>query len=92
MAIHKIQRDAFISEITSAALQDRDVYLMSADMGAIALDAFREKLPDQFVFSGISEQNTIDVAAGLAASGKKVYTYAMASFMTATLAALLTFD
>ncbi|MBW2416498.1 MAG: 1-deoxy-D-xylulose-5-phosphate synthase [Deltaproteobacteria bacterium] len=83
MSVHAIQRDAFINEITEAALQDRDVYFISADMGAVALDAYREKLPDQFVFSGISEQNTIDVAAGLAASGKRVYTYAMASFITA---------
>jgi transketolase len=76
-------RDAFIEEITAAAAQDRTIYFISADMGAMALDRFRELLPDQFIYAGISEQNMMDVAAGLAASGKTVYTYAMASFITA---------
>ena len=55
---------------------------MSADFGAPALDKFRENLPDQFIHSGISEQHMIDMAAGLALDGNKVYVYAMAPFIT----------
>jgi transketolase len=47
------------------------------------LDVFREHLPDQFIHAGISEQNMVDLASGLALSGKKVFLYAMAPFITA---------
>jgi len=76
------QRDIFISEVFAAAKKDRNIFFISADFGAPALDVFREELPEQFIHSGISEQNMIDMAAGLALSGKKVYVYAMAPFVT----------
>ena len=64
------------------ALKNKDMYFISADFGAPALDRFRNDLPEQFIHAGISEQNMIDVAAGLALSGKKVYVYAMGPFIT----------
>lgn len=79
----KLMRDAFIDVIYEAAQRDRDILFLSADFGAAALDAFREKLPAQFIHAGIAEQNMVDVGAGLALSGKKVFLYAMAPFLTA---------
>lgn len=76
------QRDVFISEIFAAAKKDNDIIFVSADFGAPALDKFRKDLPKQFIHSGISEQHMVDMAAGLALSGKKVYIYAMAPFVT----------
>ena len=58
------------------------LFFISADFGAPSLDKFRENLPKQFIHSGISEQHMIDMSAGLALSGKKVYVYAMAPFIT----------
>lgn len=78
----QFQRDAFINKIFDLADQDPSVFFISADFGAPALDQFREKLPNQFIHAGISEQNAIDVAAGLALAGNKVYVYAMAPFIT----------
>ena len=74
------QRDTFIRIIHEAAKSDRDIVFISADFGAPALDAFREQLPRQFIHAGISEQNMINVATGLALEGKKVYCYAMSPF------------
>jgi transketolase len=51
-------------------------------MGAPALDVIRKELPGQFVNVGIAEQNAITLAAGLALSGKKVFAYAIAPFIT----------
>ena len=76
------QRDVFIEEIFEAAKNDRDIFFVSADFGAPSLDKFREELPGQFVHSGISEQHMMDMAAGFALAGKKVYVYAMAPFIT----------
>ena len=72
------QRDTFIAELFEIAKNDKDVYLISVDMGAPALDRWRSDLPDQFMSAGISEQHAINFAAGLAAEGKKPYVYFMA--------------
>ncbi|MEE2960702.1 MAG: transketolase C-terminal domain-containing protein [Myxococcota bacterium] len=81
-AVRKLQRDVFIDVIYEAACKDKDVIFVSCDLGAAALDRFREELPDQFLHTGISEQNMIDTVCGLAMAGKKVFCYAMACFLT----------
>jgi len=78
----KAQRDVFIEEITRRALKDTGIYFISADFGAPALDEFRARLPRQFIHSGISEQHMIDMASGLALSGKTVFVYAMSPFVS----------
>jgi len=82
-AKNKLVRDDLIEEVFRQVQRNRSILFMSADLGAQALDDFRAKLPAQFIYPGICEQNMIDVAAGLAKSGKTVFTYAMASFITA---------
>ena len=76
------QRDAFWNRIYERARKDRNIIVISADMGAPALDRFRRDLPGQFVNVGIAEQNGVLVAAGLALTGKKSFLYAIAPFVT----------
>lgn len=83
MAAERLMRDVVVDAVYEAACRDRNVFFLSADLGAAALDRFRAELPAQFVHTGISEQHMIDLAAGLALSGKTVFCYAMASFLTA---------
>ena len=78
----RLMRDAVIDEIYAAAQKDKDILFVSADLGAAALDEFREKLPNQFIHAGIAEQNMVDLASGLALLAK-VFLYAMAPFITA---------
>lgn len=78
-----LQRDLFIDVLYNAAQDDRDIMFISADLGAQALDRFRVDRASQFIHAGISEQQMMDMAAGLAMAGKKVFTYAMACFATA---------
>lgn len=80
--MNSFQRDVFIDNIYEYAKKNKDIFFISADFGAPALDKFRENLPDQFIHSGISEQHMIDLASGLALDGNKVYVYAMAPFIT----------
>lgn len=82
MSSPKFQRDSLINTIFDEAKKNEDIFFLSADFGAPALDRFREELPSQFIHTGISEQNTIDLAAGLALDGRKVFAYAMAPFIT----------
>lgn len=76
------QRDAFFNKLYDLAKIDRNIIVVSADMGAPALDKFRRDLAGQFIGIGISEQQMIAMAAGLALGGKKVFAYAIAPFIT----------
>jgi transketolase len=76
------QRDAFWSRVYEMARDNRDVIVISADMGAPALDAIRRDLSAQFLNLGIAEQNAVVVGSGLALEGKTVFVYAIAPFVT----------
>lgn len=76
------QRDAFWNKVYELAKNDKDIVVITADMGAPALDKFRRELTQQFVNVGIAEQNAITLASGLALTGKKAFTYAIAPFIT----------
>jgi len=76
------QRDVLISSIYTIAKRDSNVFFVTVDFGAPSLDIFRETLPNQFIHAGISEQNAIDLAAGLSLSGNKVFVYGMAPFIS----------
>ena len=74
-------RDVFWNKIYQQAKRDHNIVIVSADLGAFALDKYREELSGQFVNVGIAEQNAISVASGLCLEGKKVYVYANAPFI-----------
>jgi len=79
---NQFMRDIFIDGVYDYAKSDESVYFITPDMGAPSLDVFREKLPDQFIHSGICEQHMIAMAAGLTLMKKKAICYAMAPFIT----------
>ena len=74
-------RDAFFDKVYEIAKKDKNVMLLTADMGAISLDKFREDLPKQYINVGVAEQNLICISAGMALAGRKVYAYAIAAFL-----------
>ena len=76
------QRDAFFNTLYQRIKDgDRDIVILMADMGAPALDDIRREFPSQIYNTGISEANTITAGSGLALEGKKVFAYAIATFM-----------
>jgi transketolase len=75
-------RDAFIGELCMRAQKDANIIFLSNDFGAPSLDQFRKEFPRQFINVGISEQNIISVAAGMALQDKRVFVYSIASFIT----------
>ena len=74
----KTQRDVFLESLLDEAKNDSSIILLSVDMGAPAIDRWKAELPEQYFEMGISEQNAINVAAGLSRGGKKVFVYFMA--------------
>jgi len=75
-------RTTFINTLINLAEKDERIFLLTPDMGYSVLESFQEKFPDRFLNTGIAEQNTIGVAAGLAKSGKIVYVYSIIPFVT----------
>lgn len=75
-------RDAFFNALFKIFKRDPETVFISADNGAPTLDQFYQKLSGQFYNAGIAEQQLIGMAAGMALEGKKVYTYAIAPFVT----------
>jgi transketolase len=75
-------RDALFGTLYEKAKEDKDIVVVTGDMGAPSLDQFRADFPERFFNVGIAEQNMIAVATGLASEGKKVYTFAIAPFAT----------
>ena len=75
-------RTTFRNKILTYAKNNPEVMLLTGDLGFSVLEPFSENFPKQFINTGIAEQNMTGVAAGLAMSGKKVFTYSIANFST----------
>ena len=75
-------RDAFFEELHPIFRKDKNCIFITADNGAPTLDQFAKEFPKQYYNVGIAEQQMIGMAAGMALEGKKVYTYAIAPFVT----------
>ena len=75
-------RDSFIRSILELAKHDRNVELITGDLGFGVLRPFWEAVPDQFLDVGIAEQNMTAMAAGMALEGKTVFTYSIGNFPT----------
>ncbi len=75
-------RDAFLDKLTQLAAEDKDVVLLTADLGFGVFEEFESTFPGQYFNVGVAEQNMTGLAAGLALEGKKVITYSIGNFPT----------
>ena len=75
-------RDTFVRTLVDCAKEDKNIELITGDLGFGVLKPFWEKCPDQFTNAGIAEQNMTGVAAGMALTGKNVFTYSIGNFPT----------
>jgi len=75
-------RDAFIKTLIEEARKNKNIYLITPDLGFSVLEEFEDEFPDRFLNVGIAEANAVNIAAGLALSGKIVYIYSIIPFVT----------
>ena len=75
-------RDTFVKTLIELAKQNKNIELLTGDLGFGVLKPFWETCPDQFTNMGIAEQNMTTVAAGMALEGKTVFTYSIGNFPT----------
>ena len=75
-------RKTCLDVVYELAKQDERVVFIGSDLGAGTLDQFRDEMPDRFFMEGVSEQNLIGMAAGLALEGFIPYVNTIATFIT----------
>lgn len=75
-------RETCLNLIYELAKKDKRIFFIGSDLGADTLKQFKEEMPDRFFMEGVSEQNIISMAAGLALEGKIVYFNTIATFIT----------
>lgn len=75
-------RDTFVKTLINLAKENKNIELITGDLGFGVLKPFWEQCPDQFTNAGIAEQNMTAVAAGMALEGKTVFTYSIGNFPT----------
>src|SRR5262249_11266059 len=73
-------RSAFFAALTTLAERDERIHLIVGDLGFGVVETFARRFPDRFLNAGVAEQNMTGVAAGMALSGKIVFTYSIANF------------
>jgi transketolase len=75
-------RNAFFDALFELALVDERIIFITGDLGYRVVEKFMEQRPRQFLNAGVAEQNLTGIAAGMALSGKIVFTYSIANFPT----------
>ena len=79
--IKKATREGFGSGLVKLGEKYDDFLVMDADLAAATKSGmFKKAFPDRFYNAGIAEQNMIGIAAGIAATGKKVFASSFAMF------------
>lgn len=75
-------RNVFIRALTELAKEDRQIVLMTGDLGFKVFDDFRGICPDQYLNVGVAEASLIGMAAGMALEGKMPFCYSITPFLT----------
>lgn len=74
-------RKIFINTLIEMAKEDKDIVLITPDMGFSVLEPFFEEFPERSINCGIAEQNAVSIASGLSLMGKKPYVYTIIPFL-----------
>lgn len=76
-------RRAICDVLLEKAKEDKSIVVLCSDSrGSASLADFAEAFPEQFVETGIAEQNLVSVAAGLAHCGKRAFAASPACFLS----------
>ena len=76
-------RQAICNVLMEKAKEAKDIVVLCSDSrGSASLAPFAEAFPEQFIETGIAEQNLVSISAGLARCGKKPFAASPACFVS----------
>ena len=74
-------RKLFIKQLLKLNKNKKN-YLLINDLGYNVIEPFKNKFPDRTFNAGVSEQNMMGMAAGIASENSHVFVYSIANFST----------
>lgn len=78
---HESQRGYFAAQLYEEMLENKDIFLLTGDLGFGMLDRLREKFPDRVINAGAAEVAMTAMAVGLALEGKVPFVYSITPFL-----------
>lgn len=75
-------RDTLIRRVAERMAHDPHIVFLTGDLGFGVLDGLASEFPDRWINAGVSEQNMLGMAAGLALEGFRPFVYSIANFPT----------
>ncbi len=76
-------RETYGRTLVELGRQNKDIVVLDADLSSSTMTKFfSQEFPDRFFDCGLTEQNMVGIAAGLAASGKIVFVSSFAIFVS----------
>jgi len=75
-------RENCLRMVYELAKTDERVVFIGSDLGVGVLSDFKRDIPSRFFMEGVSEQNLVGVAAGMAMEGHVVYLNTIATFLS----------
>jgi transketolase len=78
---HESQRGYFAFELYEQMKENKDIVLITGDLGYGMFDAIRDEFPDRFFNVGAAEQAMIGIAVGMAYQGKIPVVYSITNFL-----------
>lgn len=76
-------RNYFAHHLYKKMAEDKDIYLITADLGFGMFDDIRSDFPNRFINTGAAEHLALGMAVGLALSGKRPFVYSITPFLLA---------
>ena len=74
-------RKVVVDKLIPYAREDERIILLVSDMGFGAIDKFKEEFPHRIFNTGIMEQGSVGIAAGMALSGLIPVFYTIVNFL-----------
>ena len=78
---HESMRGYFAYYLLEAMAEDKDIWLITGDLGYGMMDSLQARYPERFINAGAAETNMMGVAVGLAMEGKKPFVYSITTFL-----------
>jgi len=75
-------RIAFVNTLYKLSKKNKDIILLTADLGFSVFEQYIKDLSKQYLNVGIAEQNMTGIAAGMAMEGKIPFIYSIVPFVT----------
>src|SRR5271154_3244196 len=75
-------KDTFINTLTKLMDRNEEIITITADMRVSVFEDLQNKYPQRFINTGVTEQASVSISAGMSLSGYTVFFYAQAAFAT----------